>query len=97
MESSCRRTFFHEGIRNIISTEGEERILRRERIDFWRALFARFGFIEIQLSDSSLYQGNILIQSNSSWSPCTLETDGRSLTVGWRGTSIQFLSFHLGV
>ncbi|XP_075490261.1 DELLA protein RGL2-like [Primulina tabacum] len=41
------RTYFGDGIINIISTEGQERFTRNAKIDVWRAFIVRFGMEDI--------------------------------------------------
>ncbi|KAL3505876.1 hypothetical protein ACH5RR_031258 [Cinchona calisaya] len=84
--------FLREGIRYLITSTGKESIHRQESIDFWRAFLTRFGMVEIELSNWALCQADLVVKSNPSWSSCTLEVNGKGLTVGWKGTPVHFLT-----
>lgn len=84
--------FFHQGIRNIVAKEGEERIIRHVKIDVWRSFFARFGIIETELSTSSLYQASLVLKKFDCGSSCTLGMNEKSLLIGWKGTPMHSLS-----
>ncbi|KAL3516657.1 hypothetical protein ACH5RR_023559 [Cinchona calisaya] len=79
-------------IRNFITTEGIERALRHETIGFWRALFARFGIVETDLSPTALYQANLSLQSREHFHSCTSVMDGKCLILGWNGIPFQSIS-----
>ncbi|KAI3716092.1 hypothetical protein L6452_23171 [Arctium lappa] len=81
-----------EGMQNTVADEGDERISRSVNMNTWRSFFARFGMIEISLSDSCLYQANLVLQQFSCASSCTLENNGKCLIVGWKGTPLHSLS-----
>ena len=85
-------TLFGIGIRNIIAEEGIERTNRSVKMDVWRAFFARYRMVEIEFSESSLYQASLVVKRFPWWSSCTLDKNGRCLIVGWKGTPIHFLS-----
>lgn len=84
-------TFLAQQIKNIIASE-EERIFRHMRIDVWRSLFAKFGMVEAELSLSSLYQADLTAKQFACGKSCTLNMNGKCLTVGWKGTPILSLS-----
>ncbi|KAM7258455.1 hypothetical protein ACFE04_014196 [Oxalis oulophora] len=84
--------FLSLGIRNVVAAEGEERNIRTVSINVWREYFARFRMKEVELSSSSLYQANLVIQKFACGSSCTLELNGKSLIIGWKGTPIHSLS-----
>lgn len=89
--------YLANGIRDIITTEGEEMANRHLNIDAWRAFFATFGMVEVELSTSSLYQANLVVQKLPCWSSCTLDMNGKCLLVGWKGTpafSLSVWNFH---
>ncbi|XP_055814524.1 GRAS family protein RAM1-like [Solanum dulcamara] len=73
-------------IHNMIICEGERRIFRNVRLKVWRALFEKFGIKETELSESSLYQAN-LMTDRSAHGFCTLDMDGNCLIVKWKGNS----------
>lgn len=81
-----------ELIRNIITTEGAERIYRHAKIDFWREYFTRFSIEEEELSHSALYQASLLIQRYANWSHCSLDMNGKSMIIKWKGTPVKSLS-----
>lgn len=84
--------FFSPAIYNIVAAEGEERTTRQVNISVWRAFFARFGMVELELSTSSLYQASLVVKKFACGSSCTLDTDGKCLIIGWKGTPIHSLS-----
>ncbi|XP_073150100.1 DELLA protein RGL2-like [Henckelia pumila] len=86
------RTYFGEGIINIVSTESQERVTRNVKIDVWRAFLVRFGMEEIDLSESSRYQASLVLKRFSHGSSCTLEYNGKGLFVGWKGTPLHSLT-----
>ncbi|KAH0664639.1 hypothetical protein KY285_025845 [Solanum tuberosum] len=85
---------FHigEGIRNMVAAEGAERFTRNVKLDVWRAYFARFGMVEMELSESSRYQANLILKQFSHGSSCIVQNDGKALLVGWKGTPIESVS-----
>ncbi|PSR85944.1 DELLA protein [Actinidia chinensis var. chinensis] len=85
-------TYFRDGILNIVAAKDEERIERSVRIGVWRAFFARFGMMEIGLSESSLYQARLVVDQFACGSSCTLDKNGKCLVVGWKGTPLHSLS-----
>ncbi|XP_050387238.1 DELLA protein GAI1-like [Argentina anserina] len=84
-------TFLAQQIKNIVANE-EDRIFRHMRIDVWRSLFAKFGMVEAELSLSSLYQADLTAKQFACGESCTLDMNGKSITVGWKGTPILSLS-----
>ncbi|GFZ11501.1 hypothetical protein Acr_22g0008990 [Actinidia rufa] len=84
--------YFSQTIQNIISAEGEERIIRHVNLSVWRAFFARFGMMEEELSTSSLYQASLVVKNFACGSSCTLDMDGNCLIIGWKGTPIRSVS-----
>ncbi|XP_071708578.1 DELLA protein GAI1-like isoform X2 [Rutidosis leptorrhynchoides] len=84
--------YLGQGIRSIVGTEGVERAFRHVNIDVWRKFFARFGMEEVELSMSALYQANLMVEKLCNGGSCTLDMDGNSLVIGWKGTPIQCLS-----
>ncbi|KAK1417460.1 hypothetical protein QVD17_26587 [Tagetes erecta] len=83
---------FADGMTNIVADEGDERFSRSVNINTWRLFFARFGMVEIELSESCVYQANLVLQRFSCASDCTLENDEKCLVVGWKGTPLLTLS-----
>ncbi|GMI69475.1 hypothetical protein HRI_000616800 [Hibiscus trionum] len=87
IESILRR-----GIRNIVATEGEERIVRNVKKEVWSTFFTRFRMVALGFSDSSLCQANLVLKQFRHGGCCTLEKIGNSVIVGWRGTPVQSVS-----
>lgn len=85
-------TCFSSSIRNIVATEGDERKIRHVRISVWRSFFTRFGFEETELSMSSFYQANLVLENFISGNSFTFDIDGKSLIIGWKGTPLSSLS-----
>ncbi|OAY56116.1 scarecrow-like protein 18 [Manihot esculenta] len=83
---------FGEAIRNIVTTEGEERKIQNATLDVWRVFFARFGMEETELSTSSLRLAELIAKKFPCGSACTLGMDGKSLLIGWKGTAMHSLS-----
>ncbi|KAF9623082.1 hypothetical protein IFM89_036479 [Coptis chinensis] len=90
--TTIERMYFGEAILNIVATEGEERTYRHVGIDVWRAFFARFGMVELEFSHSSMYQANLLAKQSVCGSFCTLDTNGKCIFIGWKGTPLHSLS-----
>ncbi|KAL2236595.1 UNVERIFIED_CONTAM: Scarecrow-like protein 11 [Sesamum indicum] len=85
-------TYLGKGILNIVADDGQERFTRSVKLDVWRAFFMRFGMIEIELSDSSRYQASLTLKQFAQGNSCTLESNGKGLTVGWKGTPLHSLT-----
>lgn len=79
-------------IRCTLAIEGEERMIRSVKLDLWRSFYGRFGMMEIDLSSSSLLQANLIVKKFACGIYCTLDQNGRSLIVGWKGTPLHSLS-----
>ncbi|CAM8986046.1 unnamed protein product [Rhodiola kirilowii] len=81
-----------EAIRNILTTEGAARTVRHVKLSVWRTFFARFGYTETKLSRSSLYQANLVLKEFASGRYCNLKMEGKSIVIGWKGTSMVSVS-----
>ncbi|XP_016555555.2 DELLA protein RGL1-like [Capsicum annuum] len=81
-----------EGIRNMVAAEGAERFTRNVKLDVWRAYFARFGMVEMEVSESSRYQAKLILEQFSHGSSCIVQNGGKALLVGWKGTPIKSVS-----
>lgn len=79
-------------IQNTIIPEDEELILRHMKIDGWRARFSNLGLVEAELSSNSLLQAKLLSKMCALGNCCTINTNGKSITVSWKGTPIASLS-----
>ncbi|GMJ02109.1 hypothetical protein HRI_003880100 [Hibiscus trionum] len=84
--------FFSEGIRNMVATEGDERKVRHVKFDVWRAFFVRYGMEEAELSMSSMYQVDLVLETFACGTSCTLDMNGKTLLVGWKGTPMLSIS-----
>lgn len=95
-DTSCKaiieHVFVREAIQNIITAEGEERVHRHQRIDTWREMLAKHGFIEVPPSEFARNQANILVNNNPRWSGCTVDSEGKCMIIGWRGNPIKSVS-----
>lgn len=81
-----------EEIRNIIAMEGIERVVRSVKIEVWRAFLERYGMMEMNLSDSSLYQASLMAKRFGNGNSCTVEKNEKCLIIGWKDTPIKSLS-----
>ncbi|CAN1806559.1 DELLA protein GAI1 [Linum perenne] len=91
---SPHRTFaesriFGQGVRIVVATEGEERVIRSVKMDTWRDYFRRSRMEEADLSFSCLYQAELVAKKFPSWRFCTVDMDRKSLIVRWKGTPIH--------
>ncbi|KAE8734184.1 seed maturation protein PM36-like [Hibiscus syriacus] len=84
--------FFGEGIRNMIATEGDERKVRHVKFDVWRAFFVRYGMEEAELSMSSMYQVDLILNTFVDGTSCTLDMNGKTLLIGWKGSPMHSIS-----
>lgn len=84
--------YFSQAIRNIVASEGEERTIRHVAMNVWKAFFARYGMVQVELSMSSMYQANLVLNKFDCGCSCTLDMDGKGLIIGWKGTPIHSLS-----
>lgn len=83
---------FSPAIENIVVADGKERTTRQVDMSVWRAFFKRFAMVELELSQSSLYQASLIVNKFSCGSSCTLDRDGKCLIIGWKGTPVHSLS-----
>ncbi|KAL1339483.1 hypothetical protein AAHE18_U040600 [Arachis hypogaea] len=94
-ENECRmrlEAILSEAIRNIVALDDKERAARNVKIHVWRRFFARFRMFETEFSESSVYQGNLVIKKLGLSNICTLDKNGKSLIIGWKGTPIHSIS-----
>ncbi|MED6147661.1 hypothetical protein PIB30_045829 [Stylosanthes scabra] len=80
------------GIRNIVAAEGTERTVRNVKLDVWRRFFARYRMEETGFSESSLYQANLVAREFCFSKFCSVDKDGKSLIISWKGTPMHSLS-----
>ncbi|CAI9286785.1 unnamed protein product [Lactuca saligna] len=83
---------FAHGMQNLVTAKEGEVMSRSVKLDTWRSFFARFGMVEIELSDSCIYQAKLVLQQFSCVSSCMLENNDKFLIVGWKGTPLVSLS-----
>lgn len=83
---------FGHGIQNIIAAEGKERTVRQVKNNVWVSFFGQFNMVQKELSRSSLYQASLVAKNFDCEASCSLKMDGKSLILGWKGTSILSLS-----
>ncbi|KAI3918934.1 hypothetical protein MKW98_017382 [Papaver atlanticum] len=86
------RFYYGQAINNIVSTEGEERTFRHVGVNIWRAFFTRYGMVETELSQSNLYQADLILKQVPCWSSCSLDMNGECLILGWKGTPLSSIS-----
>ncbi|CAN0922515.1 DELLA protein GAI1 [Linum grandiflorum] len=65
---------------------------RTATVEVWRKFFGRFWMVEDSLSPTTMETVNLLLCRFSGGRCCTVDLDGRSLVVGWKGTPIFSLS-----
>ncbi|WCJ23333.1 DELLA protein 1 [Euphorbia peplus] len=80
-------SYIADGIRSAVRRKRQD-----AKLKFLRALFARFGMEEIELGTISLCYANQIAIKLASCNSCTLEMDGKSLLIGWKGTPMKSLS-----
>lgn len=81
-----------QGLKNTISTEGRERVVRYVGVNMWRAYFRRYGLREVDLSERSRYQAQLLVEQFVKDNSCTLEMNCKAMIVKWKGTPLHFIS-----
>ncbi|XP_068663076.1 DELLA protein RGL1-like [Aristolochia californica] len=89
---SVEADFFSEGIRSMVATEGRERIVRHVGLDVWRSFFSRYGFMEVEMNQMYLYQAELIVEKFPTCSSCTIDVNGKSLIISWKGTPLHFIS-----
>ncbi|XP_020525783.1 scarecrow-like protein 18 [Amborella trichopoda] len=80
------------GIRSMVGREGGERKIRHVGVDVWKLFLKRLGFEEVELSQDALYQASLIVKNHRHADSCTLEMNGKALTVGWKGTPLHSVS-----
>ncbi|KAG9142836.1 hypothetical protein Leryth_005576 [Lithospermum erythrorhizon] len=83
---------FGQGIQNTIAIDGEERVNRNVKLDVWRAFFKRFWMEEIEVSESSVLQANLVTKEYAKGDSCSIDRNGKGIIVGWKGTPILSLT-----
>ncbi|GJR19342.1 DELLA protein RGL2 [Tanacetum coccineum] len=79
-------------MRNIVAAECDERTIRHITIKVWRTFFERFGMSEVELSDATLNEAKLIINSFDCRNSCMLRVDGRCFVVGWKDVPIFSVS-----
>ncbi|XP_011621964.1 DELLA protein GAIP-like [Amborella trichopoda] len=85
-------TLMASAVRNMIAREGGERIMRHVGLDTWRLFLNRVGFEEVEVSEDALYQAKLIVKSYNHAESVSLEMNGKSLTIGWKGTPLHSVS-----
>ncbi|ERN10525.1 scarecrow-like protein 18 [Amborella trichopoda] len=80
------------GIRSMVGREGGERKITHVGVEVWKLFLKRLGFEEVELSQDALYQASLLVKNHRHADSCTLEMNGKALTVGWKGTPLHSVS-----
>ncbi|XP_076949561.1 GRAS family protein RAM1-like [Bidens hawaiensis] len=78
---------FAPEIRNIVASEGAERVMRHERLEKWRKIMEGKGFEGVALSENAVTQSKILL-SLYSCDGYRLTEDKGCLLLGWQDRSI---------
>nr|GMD63316.1 DELLA protein RGL1-like [Ipomoea batatas] len=86
---------FGLGIRNVVASEGESRVIRHVSIKVRREFFVRFGMEEMELSTPSVYQATLVLKRFGCGKSCTLDMDGKALTVGSDFAMIFLVMYYL--
>lgn len=84
--------YFRLGIQQIVTFDVEERSAWDMKIEGWRSLLNNFDMVEKELSMSSLYQANLVVDNSAYRSFCTISMDGKCLLSGWKGAPIFSVS-----
>lgn len=84
--------FYGQTISNIVAAEGDERTIRHISIDVWRSFFARFGMMEMELSNESVFEATLLISNFGSENSCSIRVDGGCLLIDWKDVPIFSVS-----
>ncbi|XP_074324091.1 scarecrow-like protein 23 [Apium graveolens] len=80
------------GMQNIVAAEGKGRTSRQVKNSVWVSFFRQFEMVQKELSRSSLYQAGLVAKNFNCGASCSLDMDGKSLIIGWKGTSLVSLS-----
>ncbi|XP_073308350.1 GRAS family protein RAM1-like [Primulina huaijiensis] len=95
-DSDCRKIieklYFQEIIKPMMLAVDDNNLKHHLKIDFWRGYFARFDVVEMELSQSSMFQASLLLKESDSRRACTLSMNGKSMLLGWKGTSLRSVS-----
>ncbi|KAG9457870.1 hypothetical protein H6P81_002378 [Aristolochia fimbriata] len=89
---SLEADFFSKGIRSMVAAEGSDRIVRHVGIDVWRSFFSRYGFAEVEMNQMYLYQAELIVKKFPNCSSCTIDANGKSMIVSWKGTPLHSIS-----
>ncbi|CAN1250658.1 DELLA protein GAI1 [Linum perenne] len=83
--------FLSVQVKDVLVKEDAE-MTRTATIDVWRRFFRRYWMLEARVSAATIETVNLLLGKFEGGRCCTLDKDGRSLVVGWKGTPIFSLS-----
>ncbi|XP_071727151.1 DELLA protein GAI1-like [Rutidosis leptorrhynchoides] len=84
--------FFGQTIRNIVAADGDERTIRHIGVDVWRTFLARFGMVENEVSDESVFEAKVLISSFNCGNGCSIRVDGGCLLIDWKDVPVFCVS-----
>ncbi|CAN1250632.1 DELLA protein RGL1 [Linum perenne] len=85
-------TFLRNQVNDMLVKEKSE-MTRNVTVDVWRRFFGRFWMVEGGLSTKAMDTVDVLVSRfKGERCCCTVDMNGRSLVVGWKGVSIFSLS-----
>ncbi|CAL1403677.1 unnamed protein product [Linum trigynum] len=83
--------FLSRIVTGLLVKEGKD-MAKFVTVDVWRKFLSRFSMWEVRLSSSAMYVVNLLLERFVGGKFCTLDRDGESLVVGWKGTPMFSLA-----
>ncbi|KAL2229687.1 DELLA protein RGL1-like [Sesamum indicum] len=95
-DNQCReiieKVYFQEIIKNSAMSEDDGSFRRCRKINFWREYFAKFGIVEMELSQPSMDQASFLVRESPCWKSCTLSMNGKCMLLGWNEIPLRSVS-----
>ncbi|CAI0541450.1 unnamed protein product [Linum tenue] len=83
--------FLSRIVTGLLVKEGKD-MAKFVTVDVWRKFLSRFSMWEVRLSSSAMYVVNLLLERFAGGKCCTLDRDGESMIVGWKGTPMFSLA-----
>ncbi|CAN0922520.1 DELLA protein RGL2 [Linum grandiflorum] len=77
-----------EQVNDALVKEENKEMKRSVTVDVWRKFFRRFWMVEASLSPTTMDTVDVLLSRFTGGSCCSVDMDGRSLVVGWKGVPI---------
>ncbi|CAI0467030.1 unnamed protein product [Linum tenue] len=77
---------------NILASEGVDRYVRSVNLNVWRKFFARFGMVELEPSLTASHQARWFLDRFTAGTPYTIESNEKSLILGFEGTPMLSVS-----